>query len=97
MKKYIAIILAAALLALSGCMSASKDFTLPQVSADSLTYSRTDPLGGTQIEATGVKVTEDAVTADTASWNTTYPSFTVKLNAKGYRRERSQEEKTTNP
>lgn len=83
-----AMILLIAALALSGCASR---YTLPNVSGDAVTYSRTDPLGGTQIEATNVKVTNEAVTADTASFNTTYPAFTVKLTVKGYRRERTKE------
>lgn len=82
------VILLTAVLALTGCSSSR--YVLPNVSGESITYSRTDPLGGTQIEATGVKVTDEAVTADTASWNTTYPSFSVKLTVKGYKRERSK-------
>ena len=81
------VILLVALLALSGCAS---KYTLPNIQGESVTYSRTDPLGCTQIEATNVKVTDTEVTADTASWNTTYPSFSVKLTVKGYKRERSK-------
>ncbi len=81
-----AILLACALL-FAGCMG--RTYALPLVQGESVTYSRTDPLGGTQIEATGVKVTKEEVTADTASWNTTYPTFTVKLTVKGYKRART--------
>jgi hypothetical protein len=83
-------VLALAILALSGCATGYK---LPLVEGESMTYSRTDPLGGTQIEATEVKVTEKEVTAETASWNTTYPAFTVKLTVKGYKRQRDAEDK----
>lgn len=85
------IILALMALCLTGCAS---NYRLPNVSGDSVVYSRNDPLGGTQIEATNVVVTETEVRADTASWNTTYPSFSVKLSVKGYKRERSAEDKT---
>ena len=86
----LAIIGVLCLLALTGCASSYK---LPNVSGDSVVYSRTDPLGGTQIEATNVVVTPTEVRADTASWNTTYPSFSVKLTVKGYKRERTKEDK----
>ena len=81
------LLLLIAALSLTGCAS---KYTLPNIQGESVTYSRTDPLGGTQIEATNVKVTDTEVTADTASWNTTYPSFSVKLTVKGYKRERSK-------
>lgn len=88
------ILIVAACLALTGCSTpGKKTFKLPNISGESVTYSRTDPFGGTQIEATNVKVTDETVTAETASWNTTYPAFTVKLTVKGYRRERTPEEK----
>lgn len=72
---------------LSGCVN--NKFILPAVQGEAITYKRTDPLGGTTIEATNVRVTERAVTADTASWNTVYPSFTFQLTVKGYKRERT--------
>lgn len=84
-------LLALLALCLTGCVS--QKYTLPNVSGEAVTYSRTDPLGGTQIEATNVVVTDTEVRADTASWNTTYPSFTVKLTVKGYKRVRSLEDK----
>lgn len=82
MKKPVLILFVICLL-LTGC-----SYTLPAVSGDSVTYVRTDPLGGTKVEATGVKVTPEAVTAETASWTTTYPSFSVSLTVKGYKRDR---------
>lgn len=75
-----------------GCGSRA-NYSLPNVSGESVVYSRTDPLGGTQIEATNVVVTDSEVRADTASWNTIYPSFSVKLAVKGYKRERTKEDK----
>ena len=53
---------------------------------------RTDPFGGTHIDATGVKVTDKEVTAETANFAVTYPSFNVKLTVKGYKRQRAKED-----
>lgn len=89
MKIRIITIIAAAL-ALTGCAS---NYRLPNIQGESVTYQRTDPLGGTKIDATNVRVTDTEVQADTASFNTTYPSFSVSLTVKGYRRERTAEDK----
>lgn len=80
-------LLALVALAMTGCATR---FELPNVSGDSVTYHRTDPLGGTKIEATGVEVTDTEVRAETASWTTSYPQFSVTLTVKNYRREKKQ-------
>lgn len=83
------ILAALCLLSLTGCVS--KDFRLPNIEGESVTYTRTDPLGGTHIEATSVRVTDEYVTAETANFTVAYPSFNAKLTVKGYRRKRSPE------
>lgn len=70
-------------LVLSGC-----SYTLPAVSGDSITYVRRDPLGGTDIKATGVKVTDTHITAQSATWTTTYPQFSISLTVENYRQKR---------
>ncbi len=78
--KNLLIILAA--LALSGCAS----YRLPAVTAESIDYHRTDPIGGTKITAKGVKVTDGKVKAEEATWVTQYPQFSVTVTIKGYER-----------
>lgn len=90
MKTTAQITLALAMLALSGCAT---NFRLPNVEGESVSYTRTDPLGGTHIEATNVKVTDTEVTAETANFAVTYPSFNVKLTVKGYKRQRTASDK----
>jgi len=82
-------IIAIVALALTGCAS---NFRLPNVEGESVSYTRTDPFGGTHIDATGVKVTDKEVTAETANFAVTYPSFNVKLTVKGYKRQRAKED-----
>lgn len=88
MKTRIAIITLAALL-LGGCAS----YKLPAVTAAEISYHRTDPVGGTQITATNVRVDGDAVKADDATWVTTYPAFSVSVHVKGYERKLAPQEK----
>jgi PBP1b-binding outer membrane lipoprotein LpoB len=82
MKNVAAIALAAILL--SGCAS----ITLPEVTAGKIEYHRTDPLGGTHITAIGVQVDREkgVVTAETVTWNTTYPAFSVQATITDYER-----------
>lgn len=75
-----ALVFAAMLLA--GCAS----YKLPAVNAGQISYRRTDPLGGTQVEATNVRVEDGKVKAETASWVTTYPSFSVSVQVRDYER-----------
>lgn len=75
-------------LLLCGCAS----YNLPAIQADSFIYHRTDPAGGTTIEAKGVKVTATEVIAERASWTTTYPAWSVQVVTEGYRRARTPEE-----
>lgn len=66
----------------TGCAS----YSLPPIAADQIEYHRTDPFGGTLVKATGVKITDQTITAETASWVTHYPSFSVTVEVKGYKR-----------
>lgn len=75
------LIIAIALL-LSGCTS----YNLPAINAASFSYHRTDPAGGTTITAKNVKVDADKVKADEAQWTTTYPTFSLHVEVKGYER-----------
>lgn len=70
----------------SGC----RTFTLPEVQGESLVYHSSNPLGGTSIEATGVRVTKTFIKAESASWTTTYPQWTVHLAVKGYKQRRDK-------
>lgn len=83
----IVLILAAALL--SGCVS----YKLPAITAQEFNYRRTDPVGGTQIKAVNVRVDGEAVKADAASWNTTYPAVSLTVEVKGYERKLEPKEK----
>lgn len=78
MKKFL---IALTALLLAGCAS---KFDLPPVEGARFTYVRSDPLGGTTIEATGVKITETDISAEHASWSTKYPQFSVQLSVDGY-------------
>lgn len=71
-----------ACVALAGC----KNFELPEVAASEVEYRRSDPFGGTQISATGVKIDKAAglLKADSAEWSTTYPSFSINARVKDY-------------
>jgi len=82
MNRMTAVLLSA--LSLQGCTN----FTLPEVSAERAEYHRTDPFGGTSITATGVKVDRAAGTIKTesATWTTTYPSFSIRATINGYER-----------
>lgn len=84
----------ACLVTLSGCAS----YRLPAITAESMTYKRSEPFGGTEVKASGVKVTDSKVTANTASWVTIYPSFSVSVSVEGYERKLKKGEKpqTTN-
>lgn len=88
--KPITIILAAILLLTSsGCVS----YKLPAITAQEFHYRRTDPVGGTQIKAVNVRVDGEAVKADAASWNTTYPAVSLTVEVKGYERKLEPKEK----
>ena len=68
---------------LSGCAS----YQLPAINAAEFSYHRTDPAGGTTITAKNVKVDADKVKADEAQWTTTYPTFSLHVEVKGYERD----------
>jgi len=80
--KKIALLLAC--VGLSGCTS----FTLPEVTAGKVEYHRTDPLGGSHVTAIGVRVDREAgvVRAESVTWNTTYPAFSVQATITDYER-----------
>lgn len=67
---------------LSGCAS----YKLPAINAESFSYHRTDPAGGTTITAKNVKVDTSKVKAEEATWTTTYPTFSLHVEVKGYER-----------
>lgn len=67
---------------LSGCAS----YKLPAINAAEFSYHRTDPAGGTTITAKNVKVDAEKVKAEEATWTTTYPSFSLHVEVKGYER-----------
>lgn len=69
--------------ALSGCATYQK---LPEITAESFDYRRTDPFGGTQIHADKVQNLPDKVIAENVTWSTTYPQFTVAISVKNYTR-----------
>lgn len=73
-------------LLICGCSS----YNLPQVQGQNVVYHRTDPFGGTTIEAKGVNVTETYVSAEHASWNTTYPTWSVQLSVDGFKQKRDK-------
>lgn len=73
-------------LLLSGCMS----YRLPEVQGDQVVYRRTDPLGGTTIDAKGVRVTKTFIKADHVSWTVTYPQWSVHLAVDGYKQRRDK-------
>jgi hypothetical protein len=75
---------------LAGCMT---NYRLPEVQGERIVYHRTDPLGGTTIEATGVKVTKTFVTADHASWNTVYPQWSIQLSVDNFKQRRDPADK----
>jgi len=77
------ILLVIVALALSGCATS---YNLPAITAKEFEYNRTDPAGGTQVKAKNVRVEDDRVKADEASWNTTYPAFSLRVSVKGYER-----------
>lgn len=76
------------LIVCAACLTGCTHFNLPEVTAENAEYHRTDPFGGTHITATGVRVDKDAGTikADSATWTTTYPAFSVRATIKGYER-----------
>lgn len=69
-------------LAFSGCAS----YRVPPITAQELTYDRKDPAGGTVITAKNVRVEDGKVKADEVNWVTTYPAFSIRVQAKGYER-----------
>lgn len=76
------ILLVCAVLLLSGCAS----YKLPAINAAEFSYHRTDPAGGTTITAKNVKVDTSKVKAEEAAWTTTYPTFSLHVEVKGYER-----------
>lgn len=79
---------------LTGCAS---NFRLPPVAGKVLHYERKDSFGGTVIDAKGIAVTAEKVTADEVTWTTTYPQFSVSLHVVGYERQRTPAEKKEAP
>lgn len=86
MNKTAAILCVAAFACLTGCAS---NFRLPAVAGKMVHYERKDTFGGTVIDAKGVAVTADKVTADEVIWTTTYPQFSVSLHVIGYEQQRT--------
>lgn len=70
-------------LLLSGCAS----YQLPAINAKEFSYHRTDPAGGTTITAKNVQVDDTKVKAEEATWTTTYPTFSLHVEVKGYERD----------
>lgn len=93
MKTILTLIIATAIIGLTGCAS----FKLPAITAEELSYHRTDPIGGTQITAKKVKVTEGKVKAEEATWTTQYPSWTISVQVKGYERKLTKKEANNLP
>ncbi|MBS0328209.1 MAG: hypothetical protein JSR30_00020 [Proteobacteria bacterium] len=90
MKKLALFVVAVAGLSTAGCLSSIR---LPAIEGQQVTYHRTDPIGGTTIEARNVRVTDQEVTAEHLSWSTTYPQFTFQITVDGYRRARTPADK----
>lgn len=71
----------------SGCTSTSVGrIDLPDISADSLTYKRTDPAGGTVITVKNMVDHGTHVTADKLTVTTIYPTITLTVDVDNYRR-----------
>jgi hypothetical protein len=75
-------LLAILVLGASGCAS----YTLPPITAQKIVYDRKDPIGGTHIEAVGVRVDAGMVRADRATWVTTYPAWSISVTVEDYSR-----------
>lgn len=66
--------------------------TLPNfVSVEELSYQRTDPAGGTKIEAKGLRRDGDGLTAEEYSRETHYPSFNQSVKLKGAKFAKAQD------
>jgi len=68
----------------SGCATQIGDLKLPEISATSIEYKRTDPVGGTRITAIGVEDKGDRITADELKVQVTYPAITLDVVVKDY-------------
>ncbi len=74
----------------TGCATRSiGKIELPDISAASITYKRSDPAGGTVITAKGVVDHGAYVTADQLNLTTIYPSFSVSIDVEKYVRYKS--------
>lgn len=74
---------------LAGCLSR---INIPEISAESIEYRRTDPFGGSTIIITKPSVTETDVTCEEYSRVTTYPSFNQSITVKNYHRKRAKQD-----
>ena len=81
---------------LTGCAT-SRNYRLPNISADEVTVEHRDWIGGISARATDVKVTDRYLTAATAEWEVTYGGWHDKVVAKGYRQRRADPEPETPP
>ncbi len=73
---------------LGGCANSGNRIKLPDITADTITYRRNDPFGGTTITATGLKNGDDKVTAERVSLSTTYPAFSISIEIANYERKK---------
>lgn len=69
----------------SGCSSINR-IDLPDISADSITYKRTDPVGGSVVEAKNLVDHGTHVTADRVKVTTIYPTVTLTIDVENYKR-----------
>lgn len=70
----------------TGCSSGVNQIDLPDISATALTYKRTDPAGGTVIEASNLVDHGTHLTADRLKVTTIYPTITLTLDVENYKR-----------
>lgn len=75
----------------TGCAT-SRTYRLPALTADKVSVIHTDSAGTIQAHATGVKVTDAYVTAETARWEVAYPFWHDIVTAEGFRQKRTKED-----
>ena len=71
-----------------GCANSGNKIKLPDITADTITYRRNDPFGGTTITAAGLKNDGDKITAERVSLSTTYPAFSISIEIANYERKK---------
>lgn len=73
----------------TGCTT-SRTYRLPALQAEKVSVIHTDSAGTIQAHATGVKITEAYITAETARWEVAYPFWHDIVIAEGFRQKRTK-------